>query len=138
MNTKAAGLLLLIAVFAVASTGCATMISGTSQNVTITSNPPGAHVRIGHQSGITPVTLSVPKGRDYPVEVSQGPDKRIVLLNKNVDAYTFLNIIPPLWPGFIVDAVTGSIMKYDPDVVMVDFRTSQAVDDTILTAFPGR
>ncbi len=138
MNTKAAGLLLLIAVVAIASTGCATMISGTSQNVTITSTPPGAHVQIGHQSGVTPVTLWVPKGKDYPVEISQGSDKRVVRLNKNVDTFTFLNIIPPLWPGFIVDAVTGSIMKYDPDVVSIDFRTSQAADDTILTAFPHK
>ena len=136
MNTKAAGLLVLIAVFAVASTGCATMLSGTSQNVTITSTPPGAHVKIGHQSGVTPVTLCLPKGEDYPIEVSQGPDRRVLPLKKNVDAFTFLNIIPPLWPGFIVDAVTGSIMKYDPDVVSVDFRTSQAADDTVLTAFP--
>ncbi|MGD2110419.1 MAG: PEGA domain-containing protein [Phycisphaerae bacterium] len=136
MNGKAAGILISIAVLAFVCTGCATMLSGTSQGVTITSSPPGAYVKVGQQSGVTPVTLYVPKGKDYVVEVSQGPDKRIVSLERNVDGFTFLNIIPPLWPGFIVDAATGSIMRYDPDVVSVDFRTPQAADDAILTAFP--
>jgi len=138
MNMKAVGFLTLVVVFAAASTGCATLISGTSQNVTVLSSPPGAHVRIGHQGGVTPITLCVPKGKDYPIEISQGADKRVVPLNRNVDVFTFLNIIPPLWPGFIVDAATGSITKYDPDIVSVDFRTNQAADDTILTAFPHR
>jgi hypothetical protein len=53
-----------------------------------------------------------------------------------VDAFTFLNIIPPLWPGFIVDAVTGSMMRYDPDIVSVDFRTPQDPDHAVLTALP--
>ena len=136
MKRGTLGVLILVVAFTVMSSGCATLLSGTSQNVTINSNPPGAHVKIGYQSGITPVTLSVPKGKDYPIEISQGPDKRIVPLRRNVDVFTFLNIIPPLWPGFIVDAVTGSITKYDPDIVSIDFRTRPGADETLLTVYP--
>jgi len=92
-------------------------------------------VQIGHQTGTTPATLHIPKGKDYTVEISQGSDKRVVALNRNLDPMTLLNIIPPLWPGFIVDAVTGAITKYDPDVISIDFRTGQAVDYTHLTRF---
>ena len=112
---------LLLSALAVASVGCATIISGTSQTITIDSNPPGAHVKVGYQTATTPATLRVPKGKDYPIEVAYGSDKRIVPLNRNLDPMTLLNIIPPLWPGFIVDAVTGAITKYEPDVISVDF-----------------
>ena len=135
MIRKHPAVLALLCSIAVATAGCATIISGTSQTITVHSNPPGAYVQIGHQTGTTPVTLHIPKGKDYPVEISQGPDKRVVALNRNLDPMTLLNIIPPLWPGFIVDAVTGAITKYDPNVISVDFRTGQAVDYTHLTRF---
>ena len=134
MNKRHAGAFSLITGLAIASTGCATIISGSSQTITVDSNPPGAHVRIGHQTGTTPVTLQIPKGRHYPIEVSQGPDRRVVQLDRNLDPITLLNVIPPLWPGFIVDAVTGAITRYDPEVVSVDFRMGQANHDTHLTS----
>ena len=51
--------------------------------------------------------------------------KRLVKLNKTVDPMTFLNFIPPLWPGFIVDAVTGAMMKYEAEVVHLNFNTNE-------------
>lgn len=111
----------LLVVIATMMSGCATIISGTSQAITIESNPPGAFVTIGEQSGMTPVTLQVPKGKNYPVEVTRGRQRRVVSLNRELDPYTLLNIIPPFWPGFIVDAASGAISHYDPTVIFVDF-----------------
>ncbi len=121
---KRARLLALVTTAAIAPTGCATILSGTNQTVTFNSYPPGAHVQAGRYTGTTPVTLSLPKGRDYAVQVSQGPDKRVIPLTRTLDPLTLLNLIPPLWPGFIVDAASGAITKYEPDVVSVDFRTT--------------
>ncbi|UCC29687.1 MAG: PEGA domain-containing protein [Phycisphaerales bacterium] len=135
MTRRRPAALALLCGIAVVMAGCATMISGSSQTITVHSSPPGAYVQIGHQTGTTPVTLHVPKGKDFPVEISQGPDKRVVALSRNLDPITLLNIIPPLWPGFIVDAVTGAITKYDPNVISIDFRTGQAVDNVHLTHF---
>ena len=130
--------LVIVSAVAVATSGCATIISGNSQTITINSTPSGAHVRIGHQTGTTPVTLHVPKGDSYPIEISHGPDTRVLPLNRNIDPMTLLNIIPPLWPGFIVDAVTGCIMKYNPDVITVDFRLGPGSGDAHLTRFHSR
>ena len=94
-------------------------MSGSSQNITITSEPAGAHVKIAHQSGTTPAVLQVPKGKDYSVEVTHGTDTRVLPLQRTFDAVSILNIF--FWPGFIVDAVTGAITKYDPDTYSVDF-----------------
>lgn len=103
------------------------MISGTTQKITIQSTPPGAHVKFGYQSGFTPITFEVPKGQDYPVIVSRGSQQQLIILERKLDPNTFLNAIPPLWPGFIVDAISGAITKYDPDVVRVNFPTATTV-----------
>ena len=108
-------------------TGCATILSGTTQKITIQSTPPGAHVKFGYQSGFTPVTFEVPKGEDYPLIITRGSEQKVVTLERKLDPATFLNAIPPFWPGFVVDAVTGAIMKYEPDIVRVDFPTAQTV-----------
>lgn len=122
MKTRHVALVALIGLVAITSTGCATLMSGTDQMVTIYSYPPGAQVRIGHQSGITPATFRIPKGEDYPIEISQGPDHRVIPLERTVDRMTWLNAIPPLWPGFLIDHRSGATYKYAPDVITVDFR----------------
>ncbi len=121
MKPRNASAPLVASVVLIACSGCATLISGTKQTITVDSDPPGALVRIGEYSGITPVTLRIPKGKDYRVEVSRGADKRTVTLNRNLDPVTLLNLIPPMWPGFIIDAMTGAITKYDAAIVSVDF-----------------
>lgn len=108
-------------------TGCATILSGATQKITVQSNPPGAHVKFGYQSGFTPITFEVPKGEDYPLIVSNGSDQQVITLERKLDPTTFLNLIPPFWPGFVVDAVTGAITKYETDMIHVDFPTARTV-----------
>ena len=119
------GVLTLSAAVAFACAGCATLMSGTTQRVSFKSNPPGAHVVFGNQSGTTPVTLEIPKGHKEAVAISNGSDTRLISLERKVNPYTWLNLIPPLWPGFIVDAVSGAMMTYEADVVTLDFHKNE-------------
>ncbi len=135
MNRKCTGSLALLCGLAVTLTSCATLLSGTHQSITIDSYPPGAMVELGYQTGTTPVTFNVVKGKHHVVHLSQGPEKRVMPLGRNLDPVTLLNIIPPMWPGFIVDAVTGAITKYDPDVIYVDFTMPAHATDAQLTGF---
>ena len=121
MKPRDASAPLVASVVLIACSGCATLVSGTKQIITVDSDPPGALVRIGEYTGTTPVTLRIPKGKDYRVEVSRGADKRMVTLNRDLDPVALLNLIPPMWPGFIIDAMTGAITKYDAAIVSVDF-----------------
>jgi hypothetical protein len=136
MTPKRSISLVLSCVLIISAAGCATILSGETQAITIHSTPPGAFVRLGYQTGNTPVTFQVNKGEEYPIEISQGPDKRLLPLHRRVDPMTFLNLVPPLWPGFIVDAATGAMTKYEPDVISVDFRTDEATQATHLTRCP--
>ena len=135
MKTTRALSLALLSGLAVTPTGCATVLSGKYQAVTIHSVPSGAHVKVGDQSGVTPVTLYIRKNADDPVVVSHGPDRRILSLHRSLDPMTLLNVVPPLWPGFLVDASTGALRRYDPDVIRVDFRTAEHVRDAQLVRY---
>ncbi len=117
------------------STGCATMMSGSTQTIAINSNPPGAHVAIAGQTAITPAIISVPKGRDYRVVVSRRKDRRIIMLNREVDPATYYNFIPPLWPGFIVDAANGTMTRYEMREIFVDFKAPPGRSTTQLVRF---
>jgi hypothetical protein len=127
----------LVCCLAFTLTGCATIISGTQQTVTVQSYPSGAHVKFGNLTGTTPVTFTVDKGQQCAMEVSHAPGTRVVQLKRTFDPATLLNLIPPFWPGFIVDAWTGAMSKYNPEVVSVDFRASSRSTNATLTGFGG-
>ena len=116
-------------VLAVALSGCATILSGTSQSITVHSDPQGAQARIGHEAGRTPVTLTVPKGKEFNLEVTVDRNKRIFPLRKTFDTVGILNVF--FFPGFIVDAVTGAMMKYEPSVVSVDFVNDSLASENL-------
>ncbi len=101
--------------------GCATILAGTSQGISFVSDPPGAQVTVGPHSGKTPVTLMLPKGKDYPVAVELGDKKKTFALTRVFDRSGLLNIL--IFPGFLVDAVTGAITKYEPDTFSIDFSS---------------
>lgn len=127
MKIARLGLVVAALALGILSTGCATYVSGPTQAITIRSSPTGAHVQCGDQSGTTPMVLYVPKGKAEHIEVTFGRNRQVITLNRTVDRNTYLNLIPPLWPGFLVDAMTGAMIKYDPDEVFVDFKTAQMV-----------
>jgi len=101
--------------------GCATVLSDDSQHIDFTSNPPGAHVKVGPYECTTPCYLLIPKNKNYMVEASYGSQVKRVPLTRAVAGSTFLNIL--FWPGFIVDAITGNIKKYEP--TSYDFTFTQ-------------
>lgn len=54
------------------ATGCATVINGTHQDLTVTSQPEALCVAInGEPHGATPVVASLPRGKNYVVQVQK-------------------------------------------------------------------
>jgi hypothetical protein len=47
------------------SAGCATIVQGRHQEVTINSNPPGAAFEVGGISGTTPAVVALPRKQKY-------------------------------------------------------------------------
>lgn len=101
--------------------GCATLFSGTSEQVTIDSEPEGARIFVeGIERGRTPATISVKRPGFNDTEVTlqlEGYEDRTFTLQKGFNTISILNLFVPA--GFIVDAVTGAITQYDPNTYTV-------------------
>lgn len=94
--------------------GCATMFTSSTDPITFKSVPVGAKVEInGANIGRTPVTVPVKRSLTPPqVQMKMdGYETQYVLLQNSFNGVAFLDIL--FWPGFIVDAATGTLMKYE-------------------------
>ncbi|MFC2089914.1 SHOCT domain-containing protein [Bacteroidota bacterium] len=111
--------LLSFIVLAALATSCATVLTGSTQRVTIDSTPQGAEIIIdGQLMGTTPAKITMQRDINALVD-----DAKFIELNypgyypegyrlgTELEPICILNVF---WlPGFAVDAVTGALMKYD-------------------------
>ena len=113
--------LLFVLTIAVLLGSCATILTGTTQRVTIDSTPPGAKIIVdGYMMGTTPARVRL--DRDINAIIDNGKDISLELEGYYLDGYfldvdieptTILNVFFPF--GFALDAVSGAIMRYDAD-----------------------
>ena len=62
----------ILAVCALISTSCATLLKGTKDEITVVSDPPGAEVTANEsQKGLTPVSFTVPSKEDLNISISK-------------------------------------------------------------------
>ncbi|HEV7348584.1 PEGA domain-containing protein [Telluribacter sp.] len=121
--------LVLVTVFL---NGCATIFSGSRQTVRIESYPPGANIEIdGISHGITPATVSMRKSLNATsvVLTKEGYQTKLFSPSQEFDLVGILNIF--FWPGFIIDAVNGSMMRFDSPYYQIKLEpVSEAVSSS--------
>ncbi len=117
-STMRAGLLVaLVSTLA----ACATIVSGTSQEVSFYSSPEGATVSVGGRIlGKTPLTMNMKKksGQTLIFE-KEGHKKFTTRLDTNMNSWFWGNIILGGVLGSSTDATTGAIYEYSPQQYMV-------------------
>lgn len=112
--------------------GCATVFTGTEDEIYINSDPEGARIFVdGIERGQTPDYLYIKRtigSREITLKLN-GYEARTFYLQKEFNAVSLLNILIPV--GFIVDAATGSLMKYQPKGydISLDRKLSLNVQD---------
>ena len=123
--------ILACTVTALVFSGCATIVARSSQEITITSVPEGAAVKINNKSGAavhsgnTPLTVTLKKGRGYfkaeryTVHIAKdGYHARDVTVEGAVNGWYFGNV---LFGGLIgllaVDPATGAMYTLRPKEV---------------------
>jgi uncharacterized protein YceK len=113
--------------------GCATIMEGTTQSVTITTAPPGAHctidregARVGEVSA-TPGSIQLNKsGKDLAVTCTKaGYQTATIVQSPDFSGTTFGNIIIGGGIGAIADAASGANYKY-PTPINVALATAMA------------
>lgn len=106
-------------------TGCATIFTGTTQNINVQA------LNTNNNSIIPGATCVITdgKGRTYPISSNPGSTviskgqgalsvrcmkagyrQKEIGVGQDFNAWTIVNVL--FWPGFIVDAATGAIQKY--------------------------
>lgn len=102
--------------------GCCTIISGTSQEIPINSDPTGAKIQLdGKEIGTTPTTLTIPRSTTAHTLLltKDGFEPKTETLTPGANGWMFLNIPFTLFVGVLVDAIDGAGYKYSPGEVKV-------------------
>lgn len=110
---------LLVAVL-LSTSGCATLFSGSSDEVTFESEPSGAMVRInGIDKGETPVTVSVDRDavwfsdRKQITMLKDGYEERSFAMQTEWIPISILNMFTGV--GWVIDVYTGNMWKSQLD-----------------------
>jgi hypothetical protein len=112
--------------FVLFASGCATIIKGTTQTVSINSNVEGAQVIVNGESvGQTPFTGQIKRKSGTTVTVrKQGYQTKTVTLTTEIEAIFWGNIISGGAIGSTTDLTTGAMYYYAPSTLEVDLVPS--------------
>jgi len=104
-------------------TGCATMIYGTTQSISVTSEPVGAEVWTNGQFlATTPTTLTLRRKSDYDIEIKKEGFEvaRVRLESKSEHDASSILLGGPI--GWGIDISTGGNKRLYPESVHVVLR----------------
>lgn len=119
MNLKK--LALVVVITSLFLRGCASIISGTTQEMTFQSNPDDVLVTIsGKVVGKTPTTVQLDKKSGQSVVFSKDGYKPITMqLESGLDNWFWGNILLGGFIGSTTDAISGAANKYSPNQYFV-------------------
>ncbi len=121
---------LVVVALSLPQINCATIVRGTSQDVAVSTSPPGATVTVEDENrGVTPVTLTLKKKNKYRIVLSkEGYEDVVVNLDKNFKfAPTIIgNIFSWGLIGIIVDLANGSAYQLSPEAIDREFLEGTA------------
>ena len=105
-------------------TGCATIVNGNRQNISISTAIPGATVKVSGQTLVTPVSASLQRNGDHTVVISKkGYQEKTVVVRKVITFKDLLILVPGNFPtfftGIFVDYFTESIGSLTPKNIEV-------------------
>lgn len=101
--------------------GCATIVSGTDQEVTFNSEPEGATVSVtGKVLGKTPVTIRLDKEKNQILTFEkEGYKTYTTQMSTTMDGWFWGNIVIGGFFGSTTDGASGAINEYSPDQYFV-------------------
>lgn len=102
--------------------GCGTLFTGTSELVTISSEPEKGKVYVnGTYIGLAPASASLKRDQDHVIVVKkEGYEDASATLTRKFNAVAILNTVGLLC--WIVDAVTGGMWKFDRNMISVQLE----------------
>lgn len=101
--------------------GCSTIVNGTTQSISISSDPAGAEVQVdGNPVGVTPLSTELKRKHNHLVTISlNGYKSQQITINKVMSGAVAGNILAGGLIGWGIDAANGSQYKLKPDTIAV-------------------
>jgi len=117
--------LLILSLLAISS-GCATIIHGTTQEVLITTDPPEANLFVDNRENYkSPAKIIMKRKDDHVVEVTkEGFEKENVNIKSVISGTVAGNLLLGGLIGIGVDALSGGANRLEPDNINVRLRLS--------------
>lgn len=118
--TRTILVLLLISLLSL-STGCASIVKGTTQAIPISSEPSGVDVLVdGNLVGSTPTTVELKRKTDHLITFQkENYETKAVAVVKSVGGAVWGNILAGRLIGWGVDAASGAQYNLDPKTIFV-------------------
>ena len=115
-------LIAVVALVALATGGCATMFTGSTQQLTVSSQPPGARVMLnGVYSGVTPVALLLKTEHDYVLTLQrEGYRDTTGTVFREFNPVAVLNLLSLVC--WAIDLATGALWRLSPAAVYVSMQ----------------
>jgi PEGA domain len=124
-------LLTFLAVTAAAglAAGCATIMQGTSQELSVASTPTGARVLVdGTEMGKTPYVANLKRKDKHVVRIEMdGYQPYELPLARGTSGWVWGNLVFGGIPGLAIDAISGGLYKLKPDQVDATLAQQSAV-----------
>ena len=116
------------------TTGCATVVKGTSQGILISSDPADAQVQVdGVNRGRTPVDVQMKRKRDHLVTISkEGHRTKSIPVIKGVGGAVWGNVLVGGLIGWGVDAASGAQYNLNPPTIFVKLSPVDQVLEGLL------
>lgn len=107
---------------------CATIISGSKQNVKFSSNPSSATIFIDEvEVGKTPFEIKLARKSEHAVLIKlEGYQTYQTTLTKKFNAWYIGNILIGGWIGLIIDPITGAIYNLSPNEISAQMNVATA------------
>ncbi|MFH1846561.1 MAG: PEGA domain-containing protein [Candidatus Omnitrophota bacterium] len=107
--------------------GCATIMTGPVQKVSVTSAPSGAVATVdGGQAAVTPTIFTLERKSDHTIEIAkEGYRTATVALRHTLSGATAGNLIVGGIIGIAIDASSGAMYKLVPEQVDVTLEKAE-------------
>jgi hypothetical protein len=127
---KILGLSLIVA--AAFAQGCATIMHGSTQQVTVNSTPMGANVLVdGGMHFKTPAAIMLSRKETHTIEISMdGYESEIVDIKRVLSGATAGNLLFGGLIGAAVDTSSGGAYRLEPEEIKIDLRPIPAAAES--------
>jgi hypothetical protein len=118
--------LLLLSLSCLGATGCASIIHGTKQELSVSTNPAEATVSDGQTTVRTPGKLTLSRDRDHVLTISKpGYETESVRVVHVISGAVAGNILAGGFIGWGVDAISGAQWRLEPETITVSLRPTR-------------